>query len=50
MKYIIIYSNQTGKCTILTSKYETVKTYYNVANLNNIINKYNNQIEYVEYQ
>lgn len=49
MKYILIYCKQTGKCNVLTYKYETVKTYYNVANLNNIINKYK-LIDFIEYQ
>lgn len=49
MKYIIIYCQTLGKAQILTNKYETVKTYYNVKNINNIINKYQS-IEYIEYQ
>lgn len=49
MKYIIIYCKHTGKCQILTNKYEKIKTYYKIKNINNIINKYNN-IEFIEYQ
>lgn len=49
MKYIIIYCKETGKCNIFTNKYENVKTFYNVKNINNIIDQYKS-IEYIEYQ